>query len=66
VFGEIGAELYELFSQEVDTILVENLEQAVMESKKLARHGDAILFSPGTSSFDQFSSYIHPQITNKP
>jgi len=33
------------------------LEQAVKMAGELSEHGDTILFSPGTSSFDMFSGY---------
>jgi len=59
VFGEIAPELSSLFSQAVETIQVETLTEAVEEAKKLAKHGDAVLLSPGTSSFDQFKGYEH-------
>jgi UDP-N-acetylmuramoylalanine--D-glutamate ligase len=39
------------------TINVKILKNAVRESNKLSKKGDIILFSPGTSSFDQFASY---------
>ena len=35
-----------------------NLESAVHSSLVQAKPNDIILFSPGTSSFDQFKSYI--------
>ncbi len=35
-----------------------SLEDAIDEALHLARSGDFILFSPGCSSFDMFSSYI--------
>lgn len=38
--------------------LAEDLEQAVTLASTLAESGDAVLFSPGTSSFDMFRSYI--------
>lgn len=57
-FGEIGAKLGDLFSQSVKTETVETLEEAVKVAQGLAPAGATILFSPGTSSFDQFSSYV--------
>lgn len=34
-----------------------SLEQAVATARELARPGDVVLFSPGTSSFDMFKNY---------
>ncbi|MFT5905158.1 MAG: UDP-N-acetylmuramoylalanine--D-glutamate ligase [Cryomorphaceae bacterium] len=59
VFGEISDQLKKLFSQVVETHLVATLTEAVQLSTKLAKHGDAVLLSPGTSSFDQFKGYEH-------
>jgi UDP-N-acetylmuramoylalanine--D-glutamate ligase len=36
---------------------VGSLEAAVEQARALARRGDTVLFSPGTSSFDMFGSY---------
>lgn len=36
---------------------VDSLEDAVATAKRLARPGDVVLFSPGTSSFDMFRNY---------
>lgn len=36
-----------------------SLEQAVMESARLARPGDCVLFSPACASFDMFDDYMH-------
>lgn len=57
VFGQIGDQLADTFSPVVPTVTTATLDQAVAEAAKLARRGDVVLFSPGTSSFDQFSSY---------
>jgi len=34
-----------------------SLEEAVSKAESLARTGDAVLFSPGTSSYDMFRNY---------
>jgi UDP-N-acetylmuramoylalanine--D-glutamate ligase len=36
---------------------VETLEEAVTMAVVMAERGETILFSPGTSSFDQFNGY---------
>jgi UDP-N-acetylmuramoylalanine--D-glutamate ligase len=59
VFGEISDRLKLLFSQAVETHLVMTLTEAVLLSAELAKHGDVVLLSPGTSSFDQFTGYEH-------
>ena len=56
--GEIGEELATLFSSEVETRYSATLEQAVKIAHENAIKGDYVLFSPGTSSFDMFSSYM--------
>ncbi|MFK7912066.1 MAG: UDP-N-acetylmuramoyl-L-alanine--D-glutamate ligase [Akkermansiaceae bacterium] len=60
VFGEIADQLAETF-QPVSTtapcVVVSSLDEAVHMASSLAEHGDTILFSPGTSSFDMFSGY---------
>jgi len=60
VFGEIADELATCFSALsplVQVHVVSTLDEAVQQSFRLAKHGDTVLFSPGTSSFDQFSGY---------
>ena len=41
----------------MDTILVDNLEEAVKLSAKLARSGEAVLLSPACASWGQFENY---------
>ena len=41
----------------VDCHKVPTLEEAVARAAQLARAGDVVLFSPGTSSFDMFRNY---------
>jgi UDP-N-acetylmuramoylalanine--D-glutamate ligase len=40
-----------------ETVIVENLAEAVRESAAVARAGDVVLLSPACSSFDQFRNY---------
>ena len=60
VFGEIAEQLEDTFTPLADdlpTTKVTTLEDAVSQAREAAEHGDTILFSPGTSSFDMFSGY---------
>lgn len=60
VFGEIAEQLektFEPLADRISTTRVETLEAAVSKANELAEHGDTILFSPGTSSFDMFTGY---------
>ena len=41
------------------TSRVDSLEEAVSSALEMAEPGDTLLFSPGCSSFDMFSSYEH-------
>ena len=56
-FGEIGEELSSVFAPIVECRKVETLEEAVTMAVVMAERGETILFSPGTSSFDQFNCY---------
>lgn len=56
-FGEIRDELKDLLGATVETVAVETLPEAVSVAADGSQKGDIVLFSPGTSSFDQFSGY---------
>lgn len=57
VFGQIAEQLERTFKGEFPTLRVETVPQAVNAAAEHTRTGDVVLFSPGTSSFDQFTSY---------
>lgn len=56
--GEIGEKLAEQFSDLVPCRRVATVPDAVIAATEMARPGQAIVFSPGTSSFDMFSGYV--------
>ncbi len=58
VFGQIADQLESTFAPVCKTLKVETVEQAVAAAATEARNGDVVLFSPGTSSFDQFTGYV--------
>ncbi len=57
VFGQIAEQLERTFSPEFETIRTSTVSEAVQEAAARASAGDVVLFSPGTSSFDQYSNY---------
>ncbi len=58
VFGQIARQLFEAVSPVLPTRQVVTVEEAVMAAVAWASSGDVVLFSPGTSSFDQFTGYV--------
>jgi len=56
-FGQISRPLAVLFSQAVPCEPVSTLADAITAARGFAPRGSTILFSPGTSSFDQFNGY---------
>ncbi len=56
-FGQIGEQLVDCLSEACPCEQLETVDECVQRACKLAKQGDVILFSPGTSSFDQFSGY---------
>ena len=56
--GEIGPNLVKTFSEEVESRFCDSLDIALTEARSFAVEGDYVLFSPGTSSFDMYSSYV--------
>ena len=55
--GEIGEKLSALFSDIVPSRRAATVQESVVVATEMARPGQSIVFSPGTSSFDMFSGY---------
>ena len=56
--GEIGDKLAAQFSDLVPCRRVVTVQNAVAAATEMAKPGQSIVFSPGTSSFDMFSGYV--------
>jgi UDP-N-acetylmuramoylalanine--D-glutamate ligase len=56
-FGQIGPKLAALCEGTIPAKLAGDLAEAVEAARAMAPRGSTVLFSPGTSSFDQFSGY---------
>ena len=56
-YGENREKLYETFKGVVKIETAPSLFEAFSKAKKLLKEGDILLFSPGSASFDQFTSY---------
>lgn len=55
--GEIAGHITEAWAGVVPCHHAADVDDAVATARRLARPGDIVLFSPGTSSFDMFSGY---------
>lgn len=55
--GEAGPEVATVFDGAVDVRIVDSLHDAVRAASEIANQGDAVILSPGCTSFDQFSNY---------
>ena len=58
VFGQIADQLEATFSPVCRVVKVTTVQEAVAAAHEVAERGDVVLFSPGTSSFDQFTGYV--------
>ena len=57
LIGEMAPRIEDLWGSALPCYRALDLESAVVQAAKLARPGDVVLFSPGTSSFDMFKNY---------
>jgi UDP-N-acetylmuramoylalanine--D-glutamate ligase len=57
--GELAAPIYKELGATFDVIPCSSLEEAVHCSRRYANDGGAVLLSPGSSSYDMFTSYEH-------
>ncbi|MFV0340369.1 MAG: UDP-N-acetylmuramoyl-L-alanine--D-glutamate ligase, partial [Parachlamydiaceae bacterium] len=57
--GEAAPIIHDELSARIPVKICSTLKEAVEESYKLAEKGDAVLLSPGCSSFDMFRDYAH-------
>ncbi len=57
LIGEIAGRIAEDWQNTTECELASSLGAAVERAHAVARRGDVVLFSPGTSSFDMFKSY---------
>lgn len=59
LIGEMAESIARAWSGVVQSEIATSLADAVERAHAIARPGDVVLFSPGTSSFDMFKSYAH-------
>lgn len=56
--GEIAAPILAAWQNQILCSKADSLESAVERAFEVAKRGQVVLFSPGTSSFDMFSGYV--------
>lgn len=59
LFGQDRKKLQAAMGNEVATLLVDSLPEALQEATARAHAGDTVLLSPACASFDQFQNYAH-------
>ena len=57
LIGEMAERIRQDWSNFVDCRIAPTLQDAVLQAHALAKPGDSVLLSPGTSSFDMFRDY---------
>jgi UDP-N-acetylmuramoylalanine--D-glutamate ligase len=58
LIGEMAGRIAQDWDGATTSQIADSLADAVDRAHAAARHGDVVLFSPGTSSFDMFKSYV--------
>ncbi|XVE61217.1 hypothetical protein DITRI_Ditri06bG0021500 [Diplodiscus trichospermus] len=61
-FGSSGTLIHDTLSNNglsIPCIQASNLKDAVKHARKMAKHGDTIVLSPGCASFDEFRNFEH-------
>jgi UDP-N-acetylmuramoylalanine--D-glutamate ligase len=58
LIGEMAENIKRSWESAVTCEIAASLADAVERASSLAKPGDVVLFSPGTSSFDMFKSYV--------
>jgi len=57
LIGQMSEKLFAAWNSAVPCFLATTLADAVEKAQRLAKTGDAVLFSPGCSSYDMFKSF---------
>jgi UDP-N-acetylmuramoylalanine--D-glutamate ligase len=57
--GQAAGKIQEQMSHAIPVTHCQTLEEAVLSASKIALEGEAVLLSPGCSSFDMFRDYAH-------
>ncbi|MEM7013940.1 MAG: UDP-N-acetylmuramoyl-L-alanine--D-glutamate ligase, partial [Verrucomicrobiota bacterium] len=58
LIGETAEGIAEAWRDAAECIIAKEIDVAVSKAQEVAADGQTILFSPGSSSFDQFSGYV--------
>lgn len=59
LFGKDAKQIHQVISSGMNTVLADDLADAVTKASHLARIGDNILLSPACASFDLFDNFEH-------
>jgi len=57
--GQAAPKIYEELHEKMPVTLCSSMEEAVKLSASAAVNGDAVMLSPGCSSYDMFKDYAH-------